>query len=226
MKKIVIAVDGYSACGKSSTAKEVASRLGYVYIDTGAMYRAVTLFFLRNYINLTNPRDIEKALDQINISFIPDTGTGINETYLNGLNVEKDIRGMDVSGKVSEVSAIPTVRRAMVEQQRKLEKNKAVVMDGRDIGTFVFPQAELKVFMTADFDVRAARRQRQLLERGDMIGFEEVKKNLKHRDTIDTTRAESPLKKADDAHIIDTTELTMEEQIEQIVRLAKKIIDQ
>ena len=226
MKKIVIAVDGYSACGKSSTAKEVASRLGYVYIDTGAMYRAVTLFFLRNYINLTNPRDIEKALDQINISFIPDTGTGINETYLNGLNVEKDIRGMDVSGKVSEVSAIPTVRRAMVEQQRKLGKNKAVVMDGRDIGTFVFPQAELKVFMTADFDVRAARRQRQLLERGDMIGFEEVKKNLKHRDTIDTTRAESPLKKADDAHIIDTTELTMEEQIEQIVRLAKKIIDQ
>lgn len=226
MKKIVIAVDGYSACGKSSTAKEVASRLGYIYIDTGAMYRAVTLFFLRDYINLTNPKDIEKALDQINISFIPNTSTGINETYLNGLNVEQEIRGMDVSGKVSEVSAIPKVRSAMVEQQRKLGKNKAVVMDGRDIGTFVFPQAELKVFMTADFDVRAARRQQELLEKGEMIGIEEVKKNLKHRDTIDTTRAESPLKKADDAYIIDTTELTMEEQIEQIVRLAKKIIDQ
>ena len=226
MKKIVIAVDGYSACGKSSTAKEVASRLGYVYIDTGAMYRAVTLFFLRNYINLTNPKDIEKALDQINISFIPNAGTGINETYLNGLNVEQEIRGMDVSGKVSEVSAIPKVRSAMVEQQRKLGKNKAVVMDGRDIGTFVFPQAELKVFMTADFDVRTARRQQELLEKGNMVGFEEVKKNLKHRDTIDTTRAESPLKKADDAYVVDTTELTMEEQIEQIVRLAKKIIDQ
>ena len=226
MKKIVIAVDGYSACGKSSTAKEVASQLGYVYIDTGAMYRAVTLFFLRNYVNLTNPKDIEKALDQINISFIPNTGTGINETYLNGLNVEQEIRGMDVSGKVSEVSAIPKVRSAMVEQQRKLGKNKAVVMDGRDIGTFVFPQAELKVFMTADFDVRAARRQQELVEKGNMVGFEEVKKNLKHRDTIDTTRAENPLKKADDAYVIDTTELTMEEQIEQIVRLAKKIIDQ
>ena len=226
MKKIVIAVDGYSACGKSSTAKEVASRLGYVYIDTGAMYRAVTLFFLRNYINLTNPKDVEKALDQINIRFIPEANTGINETYLNGLNVEQDIRGMDVSGKVSEVSAIPGVRKAMVEQQRKLGKNKAIVMDGRDIGTFVFPEAELKVFMTADFEVRAARRQQELLEKGVMIGFEEVKKNLQHRDTIDTTRTESPLKKADDAYVIDTTKLTMEEQIDQIVQLAKKIIDQ
>ena len=226
MKKIVIAVDGYSACGKSSTAKEVASRLGYVYIDTGAMYRAVTLFFLRNYINLTNPKDVEKALDQINIRFIPEANTGINETYLNGLNVEQDIRGMDVSGKVSEVSAIPRVRKAMVEQQRKLGKNKAIVMDGRDIGTFVFPEAELKVFMTADFEVRAARRQQELLEKGVMIEFEEVKKNLQHRDTIDTTRTESPLKKADDAYVIDTTKLTMEEQIDQIVQLAKKIIDQ
>ena len=226
MKKIVIAVDGYSACGKSSTAKEVASRLGYVYIDSGAMYRAVTLCFLRNYINLTNPKDIEKALGQIEISFVPNTGTGINETYLNGLNVEEEIRGMDVSGKVSEVSAIPKVRKAMVEQQRKLGKNKAVVMDGRDIGTFVFPEADLKVFMKADFDVRAARRQQELLERGVMIGFDEVKKNLQHRDTIDTTREESPLRKADDAYVIDTTKLTMEEQIGQIVRLAKKIIDQ
>lgn len=226
MKKIVIAVDGYSACGKSSTAKEVASILGYVYIDSGAMYRAVTLFFLRNYINLTNPKDIEKALDQINISFVPDSDTGINETYLNGLNVEEAIRGMDVSGKVSEVSAIAKVRKAMVEQQRKLGKNKAVVMDGRDIGTFVFPDADLKVFMKADFDVRAARRQQELLERGAMIGFDEVKKNLQHRDTIDTTREESPLRKADDAYVIDTTKLTMEEQIGQIVGLAKNIIDQ
>ncbi|MCG8321336.1 MAG: (d)CMP kinase [Cytophagales bacterium] len=226
MKKIVIAVDGYSACGKSSTAKEVASRLGYVYIDTGAMYRAVTLFFLQNFINLTNPKDVKSALDQVNVSFIPNPNTGINEVYLNGFNVEEAIRGMEVSGKVSEVSAIPEVRKAMVYLQRKLGKNKAVVMDGRDIGTFVFPEAELKVFMTADFDVRAARRQQELLERGEMIGFEEVKKNLQHRDTIDTTRKESPLKKADNAHVIDTTQLTMEEQIEQIVQLAKSIIDQ
>lgn len=225
MKKIVIAVDGYSACGKSSTAKEVASRLGYIYIDTGAMYRAVTLFFLRNYINLDNPKDVERALEGINVSFIPDAHTGINETYLNGLNVEKEIRSMEVSGKVSEVSAIPAVRKAMVEQQRKLGKTKAVVMDGRDIGTFVFPDAELKVFMTADFDVRATRRQQELLEKGEMIEFEVVKKNLQHRDTIDTTRSESPLKKAGDAHVIDTTALTMEEQIEQIVQLAKNIMD-
>lgn len=225
MKKIVIAVDGYSACGKSSTAKEVASRLGYIYIDTGAMYRAVTLFFIRNYINLTNPKDVEKALDQIHIGFKCNPATGINETYLNGLNVEGEIRRMDVSMKVSEVSALGKVRKAMVALQRKLGKNKAVVMDGRDIGSFVFPDAELKIFMTADFDVRAERRQRELLEKGEMITFDEVKKNLQHRDAIDTTRSESPLKKADDAYVIDTTQLTMEEQIDQIVRLAKKIIN-
>ncbi|MDN5211213.1 (d)CMP kinase [Fulvivirgaceae bacterium BMA12] len=225
MKKIVIAVDGYSACGKSSTAKEVASRLGYIYIDTGAMYRAVTLFFIQNYINLTNPKNVEKALDQIHISFKCNPATGTNETYLNGLNVEKEIRRMDVSMKVSEVSALAKVRKAMVEQQRKLGKNKAVVMDGRDIGSFVFPDAELKIFMTADFDVRAERRQRELLEKGEMITFDEVKKNLQHRDAIDTTRSESPLKKADDAYVIDTTKLTMEEQIDQIVRLAEKIIN-
>lgn len=226
MKKIVIAIDGYSACGKSSTAVEVAFRLGYVYIDTGAMYRAVTLYFLKNYINLTNPKAIQKALDEINIHFQVNSKTGNNDVYLNGLNVEKEIRTMKVNHKVSEVSAIPAVRAAMVEQQRKMGKNKAIVMDGRDIGTNVFPDAELKIFMTADFNVRAERRQKELLEKGQMVELEKVKENLLHRDNIDTSRKENPLRQAEDAHLLDTTSLTIEEQIEEIVSLSRNIINQ
>ncbi len=221
----MIAIDGYSACGKSSTAVEVAERLDYIYIDSGAMYRAVTLYFLDHYVNLTNPKAVTQALANIQIEFKPGSKTNQNETYLNGLNVEEQIRTMRVSNKVSEVSALSAVREALVLQQRKLGKHKAVVMDGRDIGTHVFPEAELKVFMCAEFEIRAGRRQKELLEKGLLIDLEEVKKNLAHRDTIDTTREESPLTKAEDAHVIDTSYLTLEEQIEKILELARVIIE-
>jgi CMP/dCMP kinase len=220
MKKIVIAIDGFSACGKSSTAKVVASFLNYAYIDTGAMYRAVTLYFHEHYVNITDPKAVEKALEDIHITFVYNPKTKQNETFLNGLNVESEIRKMYISEKVSEVSALPAVRRAMVAQQKKMGKKKGVVMDGRDIGTAVFPDAELKIFMQADFDVRAERRQAELLERKQLVNFDEVKENLRHRDELDTTRQESPLRRADDAYLIDTTHVTLEEQVEQILNLA------
>jgi CMP/dCMP kinase len=218
-RKIVIAIDGYSACGKSTTAKQVANVLGYKYIDTGAMYRAVTLYFLDHHVAMTNPREVRKALDDINISFKLN-GRNQTETFLNGLSVEKKIRSMKVSEMVSQVSTLKEVRHEMVEQQRKLGKEKAVVMDGRDIGTTVFPAAELKVFMTADMLVRAYRRQQELLERDQMVDLDDVLANLKERDRIDTTRAESPLKQAPDALIIDTTFITLDEQVDEVVRLA------
>lgn len=220
MKKIVIAIDGYSACGKSTTAKAVANRLEYIYLDSGAMYRAVTLYFHQNYINLTNPKEVEKALENINISFIYNAKSMQNETYLNGLNVEGEIRKMFVSEQVSEVSALPEVRHALVGQQKKFGKKKGVVMDGRDIGTVVFPEAELKIFMIADFHIRAERRQKELLEGNQLLNLDQVMENLSKRDHLDTTRTESPLKKAEDAHVIDTTHLTIEEQVEEILNLA------
>lgn len=220
MRKIVIAIDGYSACGKSTTAKETAARLNYSYIDTGAMYRSVTLYFIQNYINLTDPRSVEKALNNIHIDFKYNAKTGVNEAYLNNLCVEEEIRKMYISEKVSEVSAIPQVRHAMVTLQKRMGKRKGVVMDGRDIGTTVFPDAELKIFMQADFFVRAQRRQKELLEQGQMIDLDEVMENLKKRDLMDTTRKESPLRKAEDAHIIDTTHITIEEQVDEIIQLA------
>src|SRR5687767_5160318 len=219
LRKIVIAIDGYSACGKSSTAKSVANILGYRYIDTGAMYRAVTLYFLEHHVALTNPKEISKALQQIQISFKVNS-KNVSETYLNGLNVEKAIRGMRISERVSEVSAIRDVRAAMVEQQRKMGKEKAVVLDGRDIGTVVFPQAELKLFMTADVLVRAFRRQRELLDKDLLVDLDEVIDNILSRDKIDTTRAESPLRQAEDAIVIDTTHITIDEQVDEVVRLA------
>ncbi|HEY0656686.1 MAG TPA: (d)CMP kinase [Chryseosolibacter sp.] len=219
MKKIVIAIDGYSACGKSTTAKQVAAILGYRYIDTGAMYRAVTLYFLDHHIALTNPKEIAKALQQINISFKVNS-RNVSETYLNGLNVENDIRKMRVSENVSQVSAIKDVRVFLVDQQRRMGKEKGVVLDGRDIGTVVFPTAELKVFMTAEVLVRAFRRQRELLEKNNMVDLDEVVDNLLQRDKIDTTRAESPLRQADDALVIDTTHITIDEQVDEVVRLA------
>ena len=226
MKKIVIAIDGFSACGKSSTAKRVAAKLNYAYIDTGAMYRAVTYYFLENYINLTNPKAVEEALKNIQIEFHHNQRSETNETYLNGLNVEEDIRQMRISDKVSEVSALPQVRTCMVDLQRKMGRKKGVVMDGRDIGTAVFPQAELKIFMTADFETRSARRQKELLEKDQMVDLEEVKKNLLKRDHIDTTRQENPLRQARDAYLIDTTHVTLDEQVDMILRLAgTKIID-
>src|SRR5687768_3603152 len=217
-RKIVIAIDGYSACGKSSTAKLVANVLGYSYIDTGAMYRAVTLYFMEHHVALTNPKEISRSLQQINISFKVNS-KNLTETFLNGLNVEKSIRSMRISGHVSEVSAIKEVRTAMVEQQRKMGKEKAVVMDGRDIGTVVFPRAELKLFMTADLLVRAFRRQKELLAKSQLVDLDEVIENILQRDKIDTTRKESPLRKAEDALVIDTTHITIDEQVDEVIRL-------
>lgn len=220
MRKIVIAIDGFSACGKSSTAKEVAKRLGYRYIDSGAMYRAVTLYFIDHYINIENPKEVERAIKNIEISFVFNDKLGFSETYLNGLNVEKAIRKMEVSQKVSEVSALPQVRKNLVDQQRKLGKNKGVVMDGRDIGSNVFPNAELKIFMNADVDIRAERRQQELLEKGELIDLSVIEENLKQRDKMDSERKENPLIKADDAIKLSTNYLTLEEQVEKVLQLA------
>ena len=219
MKKIIIAIDGYSACGKSTTAKEVAKIFGYRYIDSGAMYRAVTLYFLEHHIALTNPKEIVKALDEIKISFVINS-KGISETFLNGISVEKKIRKMRISENVSQVSVLKEVRNAMVAQQRKMGKEKAVVMDGRDIGTVVFPSAELKLFLSADILTRAFRRQKELLEREDMVDMDAIIANLNQRDQIDSTRKESPLVKAQDAIILDTTHVTIDEQVEEVIRLA------
>jgi CMP/dCMP kinase len=216
MNKITIAIDGYSSCGKSTTAKKVAKRLGYGYIDTGAMYRAVTLYFHQNLVTLTNDKEIAKALDSIQIEFRRNPNDGRNETFLNGLNVEDEIRKLYIANQVSEVSAIAEVRHAMVAQQRKMGKKKGVVLDGRDIGTVVFPDAELKVFMTADPIIRANRRQIELNEKGDLVDIEEIIENIRKRDLIDTTRKESPLRKADDAVEIDTSFMTLDEQVEMV----------
>ena len=219
LHKILIAIDGYSACGKSTTAKEVATILGYRYIDSGAMYRAVTLYFLDHHISLTNPKEIARALQQINISFNVNSKK-ISETYLNGLNVEKVIRKMRISEMVSEVSAIREVRIALVEQQRRMGKEKGIVMDGRDIGAIVFPKAELKLFMKADILIRAFRRQKELLDRDQLIDLDDVIENILHRDKIDTSRKESPLRQSDDAIVIDTTHIAIDEQVDEVVRMA------
>ena len=209
MPKIIVAIDGYSSCGKSTTAKLVARQLNYPYIDTGAMYRAVTLFFI---------------LNDVHISFRRQSEFGRNDTYLNGLNIEDEIRKMYVSERVSEVSAIGSVRRELVAQQQRMGKSKGIVMDGRDIGTVVFPQAELKIFMTADPLIRAQRRQSELLEKGELIGLQEIADNLRMRDHIDTTRSESPLRQAADAIYIDNSLMTLDEQVELVVRLADEQI--
>ncbi len=219
MRKIIIAIDGYSACGKSTTAKEVARVLGYRYIDTGAMYRAVTLYFLDHHVSLTNPREIDKTLMDIKVGFRVNK-EGRSETFLNGLNVEREIREMRISENVSQVSAIPAVRHAMVDQQRRMGKERAVVMDGRDIGTVVFSDAELKMFMTADILIRAFRRQKELLARDEMVDIDSIMENLRKRDEIDSTRKESPLRKANDAIELDTTFITVDEQVDEVIRLA------
>ena len=219
VKKIIIAIDGYSACGKSTTAKEVAKELNSRYIDSGAMYRAVTLYFLDHHVSLTNPKEVEKALQEIHITFIINS-KGISETFLNGINIESAIRKMRISENVSQVSAIREVRLAMVDQQRKLRKERGIVMDGRDIGTVVFPEAELKVFLTADMLVRAFRRQKEFLEKNDLVDIDEIVDNLTKRDQIDSTRKESPLIKADKAISIDTTHITIDEQVDEVIRLA------
>jgi CMP/dCMP kinase len=220
MSKIVVAIDGFSSCGKSTTAKGVAARLGYAYIDTGAMYRAVTLYFHQNHITITNPKEVAQALDNIKIDFRRSPENGRNETYLNGLNVEDEIRKLYIANMVSEVSALSEVRRAMVAQQKRMGRNRGIVMDGRDIGTVVFPDAELKVFMTAEPVIRAERRQIELLAKGDSLDINEILENISKRDHIDTTRTDSPLRQADDALLIDTSQMTLDEQIEQVSKLA------
>jgi CMP/dCMP kinase len=217
MKKIVIAIDGYSSCGKSTTAKLVAAELGYAYIDTGAMYRAVTLYVLDHHVSLTNPKEVKDALDNIDITFHYNPKAKRNEVFLNGLNVEDEIRKMYISNQVSEVSVVKEVRRAMVAQQQKMGKKRGVVMDGRDIGTAVFPDAEVKIFMTADVDTRARRRQDELLEKKQLVNLGEIKENLQKRDLIDSTRTESPLRRADDAFLLDTSHMTIDEQVEFVL---------
>lgn len=219
MKKIVIAIDGFSSCGKSTLAKDLAARIGFAYIDSGAMYRAVTYYLLKNGIDIQDYDQVHKALQKINIRF-KRTPDGSNSTYLNGENVEQDIRKMEVSSLVSEVAAIPEVRKKLVEQQREMGVDKGIIMDGRDIGTVVFPDAELKIFLTADVDVRVERRYRELLGKNLEITKEAVKENLEKRDFIDSTRDDSPLKQADDAILIDNSHLTPDQQLEKSWHLA------
>ncbi|WP_027003933.1 (d)CMP kinase [Hugenholtzia roseola] len=221
MEKIIIAIDGYSACGKSSTAKAVAAALGYRYIDTGAMYRAVTLYFLRqkmDYQTLSQDAEaFEKVLTQIHLDFEWDAAAQKSLIFLNGENVEDQIRTPEVATQVSPVSTISAVRRFLVAQQREIGKNKALVMDGRDIGTVVFPDAELKVFMTAQMEVRAERRRLELAEKNIVQSLPEIIQNLAQRDTIDSSREDSPLRQADDAFLLDTSFLTFEQQVEKIL---------
>ncbi|MEO6904674.1 MAG: (d)CMP kinase [Bacteroidia bacterium] len=222
MPKITVAIDGYSSCGKSTLAKALAATLGYAYVDSGAMYRCVTLFALRKGIIKDNSfieEEIVKILGEINLSFKFNTITKSSDTFLNEENVEKEIREMIISENVSKVSAIHEVRVKMIAIQRELGKNKGIVMDGRDIGTNVFPEAELKLFMTADTDIRTQRRYDELSTKGQNISFSDVKLNLIHRDYEDTHRKENPLIKADDAIVLDNTDLTKEEQLQFALEL-------
>ena len=224
-KNIVVAIDGYSSCGKSTLAKALAKKLHFVYVDSGAMYRAVTLYFLRNLVDITSEKAVTEALENIHLDFhARDYETHIT---LNGEEVSNEIRDMKISEMVSPVSALKKVRTEMVKQQQRMGKTANIVMDGRDIGTTVFPEASLKIFMTADPKVRAERRYKEMIAKGDLISLEEVFENLAHRDFLDTTRTESPLKRAEDAIILDNTELTPEEQLSfalsQVQPFLKKI---
>jgi cytidylate kinase len=223
--KIIVAIDGYSSCGKSTLAKDLATRLGYRYIDTGAMYRAVTLYFLQNHINIKDEEAVKEALTQIHIDFEYDEITGKQITILNGYNIEKEIRGPIVSDKVSPVSALHDVRQYLVAQQKKLGAGKGIVMDGRDIGTVVFPHAELKLFMTASEDVRVERRFDEMRSIGQEMDLEDVRENIRRRDYLDTHREESPLRQAEDAIVIDNSNISCEEQLEIAAELVKKAIE-
>lgn len=227
-KRIVIAIDGHSSCGKSTVAKELARKLGYIYIDSGAMYRVVTLYALRNGLIKNQAPDVEKllaALKNIRITFKWDEETGLNTTFLNDENVEEEIRQLAVSENVSPISTIAGVRTEMVKQQRENGKNKGIVMDGRDIGTVVFPDAELKIFMTASPEIRAKRRFDELNAKGLTVDFDEILKNVKERDLIDSTREVSPLRKAEDALVLDNSYLTREQQLEWVVKKVNEIIE-
>lgn len=227
--KIVIAIDGYSSSGKSTMARDLAKRIGYIYVDSGAMYRAATLFAIENgMINAdssVNAEALVAALPQISISFSPAGEDGRQHTLLNGRDVENEIRGMQVSSLVSPVSAIPEVRHALTAIQQQFGVEKGIVMDGRDIGTTVFPNAEMKVFVDASPEVRARRRVLELQQKGDDVNFDEVLENIRERDRIDTTRKESPLRKADDAHILDNDNLTIPQQMEWLLNLYASIAE-
>lgn len=227
MSKITVAIDGYSSCGKSTLAKALAQKLNYNYIDTGAMYRAVTIYCLRNDIINDSTLDLPKlfaSLKDIEVSFVYNTTTKTSEVFLNGEHVEKEIRTMQVANNVSAVSSIKEVREKMVILQREMGKHKGVIMDGRDIGSHVFPNAELKLFMTADSDVRTQRRLAELSSKGEYHSFEEVKRNLEKRDHDDTTRKENPLIKAEDAIVLDNTDINKEEQLEFVLKLIDDLL--
>jgi cytidylate kinase len=224
LKKIIITIDGYSSCGKSTLARQLAKKLDYTYIDSGAMYRAVTLYFIQNRVDWLSPETVTDALKYVHLDFVPNSMTALCEMYLNGENVEHLIREMIVAEKVSEVAAIREVRDFAVAQQKKMGARKGIVMDGRDIGTVVFPHAELKIFMTADIAIRVQRRFKELYEKNRNITLEEVKENLELRDYIDANREISPLRKADDAIILDNSHLTIEDQLQLVMQWVEDAI--
>ncbi len=227
MSKITVAIDGYSSCGKSTLAKALAQKLNYNYIDTGAMYRAVTIYCLRNGIIEDHKIDHEKllvSLNDIEVSFVYNTLTKTSEVFLNGEHVEREIRTMEVANNVSAIASIKPVREKMVILQRAMGKSKGVIMDGRDIGSHVFPNAELKLFMTADTDVRTQRRLDELSSKGEHHSFEDVKHNLLKRDHDDTTRKENPLVQAKDAVVLDNTDLNKEEQLNYVLKLIDDLL--
>ena len=228
MKKIIVAIDGYSSCGKSTMAKTLARKIGYTYIDSGAMYRAVTLFALENGIITGSDVDapgLEKRLNEIKITFSTDKETGSNITELNGKDVERRIRTLEVSSHVSAIAALPFIRTFLTAQQRSLGKKKGIVMDGRDIGTTVFPHAELKIFVTASAETRAQRRVDELRAKGVDVDFDEVVANINKRDHIDQTRKESPLRKADDAIELDNSHMTIAEQDAWLMTRYRETVD-
>src|SRR6185369_13288840 len=224
MKKIIVTIDGWSSCGKSTLAKQLAASLGYIYVDSGAMYRAITLYFLRNHIDWTDIKEVKDALKEITLEFQNNEKNDASEIWLNGENGEYVIRDLVVAEKVSDVAAIKEVRQFAVKQQQKFGEKKGIVMDGRDIGTVVFPKAELKIFMTADNAVRVERRYKELFEKNPNITIEEIKNNLEMRDYIDANRKVSPLKQATDAVLLDNTNLTEKEQFDLAFQWAQKKI--
>jgi len=223
LKKIIIALDGYSSCGKSTLAKALAKSLEYIYIDTGAMYRAVTYYFIKNEVDAKDEEAIHMALQNIHIRF--ETINNENTTFLNNQNIENEIRKMYVSEQVSQVAAISSVRTAMVSLQKKMGQEKGIVMDGRDIGTVVFPDAELKLFLTADPNIRAQRRYDELRAKDIAVSLEEIITNLTHRDHVDSTRADSPLRQADDAIVINNSFLSEKEQLEKVLGMIHTLVE-
>lgn len=228
-KKIIVAIDGHSSCGKSTMAKALAQKVGYIYVDTGAMYRAVTLFALRNgmFDEQGQPKaeELEKAMSDVHISFVLDQETNLPLVCLNGEVVESEIRSLTVSSRVSPIAALPFVRYALTQAQQRMGLEKGIVMDGRDIGTVVFPNAELKVFVTASAEVRAQRRYLELTAKGDNVNFDDILRNVQERDYIDSHREVAPLRQADDALLLDNSELTREEQMQWLLDTFQKVVE-